>query len=85
MGTPQAHGADPNVKLVAVVDGGDATQGAMADAAAGDEAGSVNAHLRQIAKMTNNPPFSVSDSITRPANATAYAARSAPSSTPISS
>lgn len=35
---------------VTVVNGGDVTQGAIADAAVGDAAGTVNAHLRQIAK-----------------------------------
>jgi hypothetical protein len=62
---------------VTSADGGNVAQGAVADAAVGDASGTLNAHLRQIARIMSAPSFSLSDSVTRPANATAYAASQA--------
>jgi hypothetical protein len=69
---------DPLPISASSIDGANVTQGALADAAVGDAAGSINAHLRQVAKLLGNgnipsPTISLTDTITRPAVATAYA------------
>lgn len=61
-----------------IPDGGSKTLGALADAAVGDATGSVNAHLRQIAKLITAPALAaVAVTFTRPADTTAYAAQDA--------
>ena len=51
--------------------------GTTSDAAVGNATGSINAHLREIARQLTSPAFDVTDTIKRPNTSSAYAANQA--------